>query len=96
MLLDQFDKHKELLSQVEIKHRQIKQKNVLLERENQDLKKKLMDLEENVDHADKELLLKLQKENHFLKNKKQELRTRLRGLIDQLEERLNKNIGVDS
>jgi hypothetical protein len=96
MLLDQFDKHKELISQIEIKHRQIKQKNVLLERENQDLKKKITDLEHNSDHSEKELLLKLQKENHFLKNKKQEIRTRLRGLIDQLEERLNKNIGVDS
>jgi len=96
MKLDQLDKQKELISQIEIKHRQVKQQNALLERENDDLKKQIVDIEDHEDHSEKELLLKLQKENHFLKNKKQEVRTRLRGLVDQLEERLNKNIGVDS
>ena len=96
MNLDQVDKHKDLISQIELKHRQVKQQKVLLEKENEDLKKKITDMETHADHSDKELLLKLQKENHFLKNKKQEVKTRLRSLVDQLEERLNKNIGVDS
>jgi len=96
MMLEQFDKQKELISQIEVKHRQIKQKNVLLERENQELKKKVTSLEQESGNSEKELVLKLQKENHFLKNKKHEIKTRLRGLIDQLEERLGKNAGVDS
>jgi FtsZ-binding cell division protein ZapB len=96
MMLDQFDKHKELIEQIELKHRQIKQKNVLLERENQELKKKIVTLEQETGNSEKELVLKLQKENHFLKNKNHEVKTRLRGLIDQLEERLGKNVGVDS
>lgn len=96
MMLDQFDKQKELISQIEVKHRQVKQKNVLLERENQELKKKITTLEHETGNSQKELVLKLQKENHFLKNKKHEVKNRLRGLIDQLEERLNKNSGVDS
>jgi hypothetical protein len=47
MMLDQFDKQKDLISQIEMKHRQIKQRNVLLEKENQELKKKVTILEQD-------------------------------------------------
>ncbi|MGD9898937.1 MAG: hypothetical protein AB7T22_07380 [Calditrichaceae bacterium] len=97
MKLDQFDRLQELVEDVSIKIRQLRQKNALLEKENKEIKKKIQAIEQLPSSGDEtEIIKNLKKENDSLKEKNREIKTRLNKLVTQLELYSYSKSGVDS
>ncbi|MGD9486894.1 MAG: hypothetical protein AB7W47_02645 [Calditrichaceae bacterium] len=96
MKLDQFDRLQELVEDVSIKIRQLRQKNALLEKENKEIKKKIQAIEQLPSGTETEIIKNLKKENDSLKEKNREIKTRLDKLVTQLELYSYSNSGVDS
>ncbi len=96
MKLDQFDRLQELVEDVSIKIRQLRQKNALLEKENKEIKKKIQAIEQLPSGAETEIIKNLKKENDSLKEKNREIKTRLNKLVTQLELYSYSKSGVDS
>ncbi len=93
MHLEQFEKLRELVDELTIKFRQLKYKNIELQRENDDLKNKIRMYENLPDDLDLNSLESTKSENERLNKKNREVKKHILELISQLE---NKKIGVDS
>ncbi|MCD4692157.1 MAG: hypothetical protein K8R79_04535 [Calditrichales bacterium] len=95
MNLAQFDKLKELVEEVLIKLRQLKYKNIKLEKENIKLKSRLQTFEQLPGEFDVSLYENLKSENERLKNKNQKVNLHLQKLVSQLEQKAFQSNGVD-
>lgn len=96
MDLDQFKLLKENLEEFVKTFHQYKIRNVRLEKENSDLKKKM---EEAGNPDQKKFLEKLQaleKENERLKQNNLQAKHKIEHLISQLELQMSQKVGVDS
>lgn len=95
MNLAQFEKLKELVEEVVIKLRQLKYRNIKLEKENIKLKNKLQTFEQLPGEFDVSLYENLKSENERLKNKNQKVNLHLQKLVSQLEQKAFQSSGVD-
>jgi ABC-type phosphate transport system ATPase subunit len=95
MNLAQFDKLKELVKEVLIKLRQLKYKNIKLEKENIKLKNRLQTFEQLPGEFDVSIYENLKSENERLKNKNQKVNLHLQKLVSQLEQKAFQSNGVD-
>jgi len=86
MTLEQFDKMKSLSEELIAKYRQLKYKNIKLEKENLELKRKLQMITEHQDQPDGEVLKSLQTENERLKKKSKQAKDKLTKLMADLEQ----------
>ena len=86
MTLEQFDKMKSLSEELIAKYRQLKYKNIKLEKENLELKRKLQMMSEHQGAPDAELLESLQTENERLKKKSKQAKDKLTKLMADLEQ----------
>ncbi|HGY57234.1 MAG TPA: hypothetical protein ENK44_16110 [Caldithrix abyssi] len=86
MTLDQLDKLKSLVESLTIKYRQLKYKNIKLEKENLELKRKLQTMSEYQDHPDAEKLEFLLTENERLKKKNKQAKNELTKLMADIEQ----------
>jgi hypothetical protein len=96
MVLEEFDKLKQLVERVITKYRQINFQKVKLEKENAELKKKLevferIGSEDEVKHIDE-----LHLENERLRQKKDKVKDQLEQLLNELEQKITIQNGVDS
>jgi len=96
MVLEEFDKIKQLSESLITKYRQINFQKVKLEKENAELKKKIEVLENISSEDDISNIDELHRENERLKQKKEKVKDQLENLLTELEQKITIQNGVDS
>ena len=96
MHLDQFEKLKHLVEKLVESHRETNFKLVRLQRENAELKKRLEAYNQLPEQIEDGFLNEIITENERLKNKNQLVQTQLAEIVTRLENRLQRQPGVDS
>lgn len=94
--MEEFDKLQKLVERIITKYRQVNFQKIKLEKENAELKKKL-EIFDNLSNNDElKNLEELHLENERLKEKKSKVKDQLEILLNDLEQKVTVQNGVDS
>jgi hypothetical protein len=96
MVMEEFDKLQQLVERIITKYRQVNFQKVKLEKENAELKKKLELFDNLSNNEELKNLQDLHLENERLKAKKSKVKDQLEVLLNDLEQKVTIQNGVDS
>ena len=96
MLIEEFDKLQQLVERIITKYRQVNFQKIKLEKENAELKKKLEVFDNLSNDEELKNLEELYLENERLKEKKSKVKDQLENLLQDLEQKVTIQNGVDS
>ena len=96
MLIEEFDKLQQLVERIITKYRQVNFQKIKLEKENAELKKKLEVFDNLSNNEELKNLEELHLENERLKEKKSKVKDQLEDLLQDLEQKVTIQNGVDS
>ena len=96
MLIEEFDKLQQLVERIITKYWQVNFQKIKLEKENAELKKKLEVFDNLSNNEELKNLEELHLENERLKEKKSKVKDQLEDLLQDLEQKVTLQNGVDS
>lgn len=96
MVIQEFDKLQQLVERIINKYRQINFQKIKLEKENAELKKKLEIFNNISNNEELKNIEELHLENERLKEKKSKVKDQLELLLNELEQKVTIQDGVDS
>lgn len=94
--MEEFDKLQQLVERIITKYRQVNFQKIKLEKENAELKKKLEVFENFSNNEELKNLEELHLENERLKEKKSKVKDQLEILLQDIEQKISIQNGVDS